>query len=262
MAPRQLKDKNKLTPENQVATKTPLLDLSTEVLVEILAYLPAADLTAVQRTCRTIRDIVAGTAYLRYTLLAKINRVDDLLPPDFPHSERLELLRCHEQSLRDLKFNLFAECHDISSVPSLDVFILQGGYLIYQCFPERASGLQYGYTDLCSAERNKELQWVHLTMGESLYPNSPVIVFAVDHDLVLAVRFCVLFDSYSGCKPDKRVTALSNTLILPPWSSWSSLNSRRVHPIHLQQHTLCHSLRFLNSPRRVSTQKSWVITSW
>ena len=235
MAPRQFQCKNKPTLENQVATTRSLLDLSTEVLIEILAYLPAADMTAVQRTCRTIRDIVAGTAYLQYTLLSNINRVNDLLPPDFPYSERLKLLRCHEQSLRDLKFNLFAECHDISSITNLDLFTLQGGHLIYQCFPERASGLQYGYTDLCSAERNEELQWVHLTMGESQYPDPMEIVFAVDHDLVIAVRFCVLFDTFSGCNPDKlkRVTALSNTLILPPWSSWSSLNSRQAHPIHL-----------------------------
>ena len=241
-------------PENQVATTTrSLLDFSTEVLVEILAYLPAADMTAVQRTCRTIRDIVAGTSYLQYTLLANINRVDDLLPPNFPYSERLELLRCHEQSLRDLQFNLFTECHDIFSVPNLDFFTLQGGYLIYQCFPGRARGLKYGYTDLCSAERNEELRWVHLTMGESQYLRSTKIVFAVDHDLVISVRFCLLFDSFSGCKPDKRVTALSKTPILPPWPSWSSLNSRRAHPIRLQRPTLCHSLRFLNSSRRVST---------
>jgi len=271
MAQRQFKYKNEPTPENRassnpsiatVATTPSLLDLSTEVLIEILAYLPAADMTTVQRTCRMIRDIVTGTAYLQYTLLANINRVDDLLPPDFPYSERLELLRCHEQSFRGLQFNLFAECDNISGVPNLDFFTLQGGYLIYQCFPGRGRGLQYGYTDLCSAERNKELRWVHLTMGESQYLNSTVIVIAVDHDLVMAVRFCVLFDSFSASKPDTNVTAKSKTPILPPCSSWSSLNSRRAHPIHLQQHILCHSLQFLNFPRRVSAQKSWVITSW
>jgi len=200
MASRQFKYKNKPTPENQVATTPSLLDLSTELLIEILAYLPAADMTGVQRTCRTIRDIVTGTAYLQYTLLSNINRVDDLLPSDFPYSERLELLRCHEQSLHDLQFNLFTECDSISGVPNLDFFTLQGGYLIYQCFPVpgRGRGLRYGYTDLCSAERNKELRWVHLTMGERHYPHSAVIVIAVDHDLVMAARFCVLFDSFSG----------------------------------------------------------------
>jgi hypothetical protein len=261
MAQRHFEYKTKLTPENQVTTIRSLLDLSTEVLIEILACLPAADMTAVQRTCRTIRDIVAGTSYLQYTLLANMNRVDDLLPPDFPYSERLELLRCHEQSLRDLQFNLFAECHSSSGIPNPGFFTLQGGYLISKSSRGEGRGLQYKYMDLCSAERNKELQWVDLPTGESQYPNSPMLVFAVDHDLVLAVRFCVLFDSYFGCKPDKHVTALSKTPIVPPWSSWRSLNSRQAHPIHLQLPTLCHSHHFLNSPRRVWTQKSWVITS-
>jgi len=233
MAPSQFKYKNKPTSENQVTTTRSLLDLSTEVLIEILAYLPAADMTAVQRTCRTICDIVTGTAYLQYTLLANINRVNDLLPSNFPYSERLELLRCHEQSSRDLPFNLFAECHDISSVPNLNFFTLQDGYLIYECFPGRGTGLQrlqYGYTDLCSAEQNKELRWVHLTMGENQYPKSTVIEFAVDHDLMMAVRFCVLFDSLHECKPDKRVIDVNKTVtvktpILPSQSSWSSLNS-------------------------------------
>jgi hypothetical protein len=259
---RQLEYKDELapaTPANQVATSSSLLGLSTEVLIEILAYLPAADMTTVQRTCRTIRDIVVGTAYLQYILLANMNRVGDLLPSDFPYSERLELLRCHEQSLRDLQFNLFAECVSISRVPNLDFFSLQGGYLIYQCIPGLRRGLQYGYMDLCSAE---ELRWVYLTLGERQYPNSTKIVIAVDHDLVMAVRFCALFDSFSGCNPDIHVTETSKTPILPPWFSWSSLNSRQAHPIHLQQHTLCHSLQLLNCPRRVSTQKSWVITSW
>ena len=266
MASRQFKYENKPTPGNQVATPRSLLDLSTEVLVEILAYLPATDMIAVQRTCRTIRDIVAGTAYLQYTLHAEIYGVDDLLPPDFPYSERLELLRCHEQSWRDLQFQRFAECHDIPGVPDLAVFTLQDSYLIYECVTRWERALQYGYTDLCSADRNQELRWVHLTIGESQYSASTRtrIVFAVDHDLVIAVRFCILFDSSSECKPDKSVTAMSKTPIMPPWSSsssWRSLNSRRGHPIHFQQHTLCHSHHFLNSTTPMYTQRSWANTS-
>ena len=94
--------KTNLCWEIQVATTRSLLNLAREVLIEILSYLPAADMIAVQRTCRTIRDTVSGTAYLQYTLHTEINGVADLLPPDFPYSERLKLLRCHEQSWRDL----------------------------------------------------------------------------------------------------------------------------------------------------------------
>jgi len=267
MASSQFKYENEPTPENQVITTRSLLDLSTEVLIEILAYLPARDMIAVQHTCRTIRDIVAGTAYLQYILHAEMNGVDDLLPPDFPYSERLELLRCHERSWRDLQFNLFAEPHSIY-VPNLKTFTLQGGYLIYQCKPGWGKGLQYGYTDLCSADRNKEVRWVHLTMGEIQYPTSTTIKFAVDHDLVMAVRFCIFFDPSSECKPDMRVTPVSKLksgtptrMILSPWSSWRSLNSQRAHLIHFQQHTSCHSHHSLQPPATLSAQKSWVITS-
>ena len=92
-----------------------LLDLSTEVLIEILSYLPVADMLSAQHTCRTIRDIVVGTAYLQYILHAEINGIDDVLPPNFPYSERVELLRRHEQSWNELSLNLFTAC-----VPDLD----------------------------------------------------------------------------------------------------------------------------------------------
>ena len=251
------------TPGNQVTTTRSLLDLSTEVLIQIFVYLPAADMIAVQHTCRTTRDIVTGTVYLQYALHAKINGVDDLLPPDFPYSERLELLRCHEQSWRDLQFHRFAEYPDTScsGVPNRATIALQDSYLVYDC-PTGRSGQQYGYADLCSAYQNKELRWVHLTMGKSQFPGLTRVVFAVDHDLVMAVRFCILLNSSSECEPNKRVIAFSKHLaIMPPWSSWRSLNSPRAHLIHFHRHTLCHS-HFLNFPKRLYMQKSCVITSW
>ena len=165
------KYENKLMLENQVSTTRSLLNLAREVLIKILSYLPAANMIAVQHTCRTIRDIVSGTAYLQYTLHAEINGVADLLPPDFPYSERLKLQRCHEQSWRDLRFNLFAEPHRIPDGLDRASFTLQDGYLIYRCL-SWGRNMRYGYTDLYSADRNKELRWVHLTTVESHHPDN------------------------------------------------------------------------------------------
>ena len=262
MGSRQFKYENELTLENQVSSARFLLDLATDVLIQILAYLPPADMIAMQWTCRMFHGIVTGTPYLQYTLHAKINGVDDLLPPDFPYPERLELLRRHKQSWSDLQFDLFAKRHRISEWPNRPFYTFQDGYLIYECRSGQG-GLRYGYTDLYSADRNKELLWVHLTIasiGENQHLVSTV-VFAVDHDLVIAMRFCDHFDSFSGCKADNRLTAASMTEIMPPWSSWNFLNSRRANRIHLQQHPLCHwhSRHFLNSPARLCMQKSWVI---
>jgi hypothetical protein len=80
-----------------------LLNLSTELLIQILAYLQAVDLFSVQRTCREICHIVADSRYLQYILRTKINGVDDFLPPDFRYPKRLELLRRHEKSWNGLQ---------------------------------------------------------------------------------------------------------------------------------------------------------------
>ena len=160
---------------------------------------------AVWRTCRTLHDIIAGTTYLQYLLRAEMNGVEDLLPPSVPYSKRLELLRRHEESWCGLHVNLFTQ----QSVPSLDdadCFILQGGYLIYECL--MTSERRYGYTDLCSAARNEELRWVHVTitlafpMGGIRSFISAGGIFAVDHDLVIFTRFCVVSDPFSSEKPD------------------------------------------------------------
>lgn len=168
--------------------RTLLLNLSTELLVQILSYLPVVDLFSVQRTCRKIHHIVAGTTYLQYILRTQINGVDDFLLPDSPYTERLKLLRRHEESWNGLQFNLFAEF--ITSFPQPNHYTLRDGYLIY----EDLSGttLRYAYTDLCSATRNKDLSWVHITLHDIQLPLTTKVVFEVDHDLVVAIRFCVL----------------------------------------------------------------------
>ena len=185
-----------LIPASPVATPPTtctLLDLSTEVLIEILSYLPVADMLSAQRTCRTIRDIVVGTAYLQYILHAEINGIDDVLPPNFPYSERVELLRRHEQSWNELWLNLFTECVADSGGHHHE-FFLQDGYLIYKSYTGMV--LRYGYTDLCSAARGDKLRWVHITMDNSLFPTS--VAFAVDHDLMVAIRVGVLSNPILG----------------------------------------------------------------
>ena len=162
-----------------------LLNLSTELLVQILAYLPAVDLFSVQRTCHKIRHIVAGTTYLQYILRTQINGVDDFLPSDVPYPDRLELLRQHEKSWNGLQFNLFAEF--TTNIPQPDCYTLRDGYLIYEDLSDTV--LRYGYTDLCSATRNEEVPWVHITMGNIHLPLPSKVVFAVDHDLMVVVRF-------------------------------------------------------------------------
>ena len=206
MASRGFKCKDEPTLGDQVATTQTLLHLSTEVLIEILGYLPAADMISVQRTCRTIRDIITGTAYLQYILRAGINGVEDFLLPgaSYSYSERLELLRRHEQSWDSLRFDLFTKCAFSSGyIPSLT---LQDGYLINRHFESEGGLLRYEYTDLCSAACNEDLRWVHVTIRETGYTpefTRPMAVFAVDQDLVAILRFFVLSNSFLCAKPDE-----------------------------------------------------------
>ena len=174
-----------------------LLSISTELLVEIFSHLPATDLFSVQRTCRTIRDIVVGTAYLQYILRTHINGVDDFLPPDFPYSERLELLRRHEQSWDALQFNLITE--RVANLRYFTDFTFQDGYLIYESLQGSLS--RYGYMDLYATARNEELRWVHITMDHSHVPVTSTFTFAVDHDLVVAMRFRVFSNPFLSANP-------------------------------------------------------------
>jgi hypothetical protein len=166
-----------------------LLDLSTEVLIDILSWLPATDLLSIQCTCRTIRDIVAGSTYIQYILRLQINGVDDTFPPEFPYSERLELLEHHEESWKALEFNLFTKCEANFPCHGHHQFILRGGYLIYQEFQRFEGVFLYAYADLCSSSQGNELHWVQITMDKSRLPTPMAVAYAVDHDLFIAVRF-------------------------------------------------------------------------
>jgi hypothetical protein len=158
--------------------------LPTELLILILSYLPVVELCAVQRTCHRIHNIVAESAQLQYVLRTQINGVDDLLPPDCPFSERLELLRRHENAWSNLQLKL---SHEFAS-PLLDRHFLQDGYLIYN---KIAGVLQYGYVDLLSAVPDEELCWVHISREDIRHPLC--VIFAVDHNLAVVLRYLSFF---------------------------------------------------------------------
>ena len=244
-----------------------LLDLPTEVVIDILSFLPAADLFSVQQTCHTIRDIVDGTAYLQYIMRTHIMGVNDLLPPDSPYSDRFKLLRRHEQSWNTLQFNLFTECF-IGYPDYVKQYIFQGGYLIYDHLT--ADGMpQYGYSDVCAATRNEELRWVHIRVDNSclLSPLRAWLIFAVDHDLVVVMRF-ISFQMPSRVQNLTCLTVIANSKkekLRLSRSNLPSLNSRQAHPIPSHQHILC-CFRCFPQPMMFSLGQNSLemmeITSW
>ena len=249
MTPKRSNCTIKRKPVKLAAIATPtypsciLLHLPTELLIKILTYLPVADLFSVQWTCRTLDDIIANTAYLQYIIRAHINGVDDSLPLDFTYSERLELLRRHEQSWSALQFDLFAEC--VPNMSYLENSILQDGYLVYEQLLSIPRG--YGYTDLYSAARNEEVHWVHITIDNSPLPPLYDVIFAIDHDLVVGFRFVSLPIPFWVQNLTKVIA--NNDLETTRLCAFSLpfLNSRLVHFILSHQRTLCRFHQFMGA---------------
>ena len=223
--------------------------LPTELLILILSYLPVVELCAVQRTCRRIHNIVAESTHLQYILCTQINGVDDLLPPDCPFSERLELLRCHENAWSNLQLKL---SHEFAS-PLLDRHFLQDGYLIYN---KIAGTLQYGYVDLLAAAPEEDLSWVHISREEIRHPLC--VVFAVDHNLAVVLRYRVLSD-YPVPPSAIYLINCSGPSKLDPVrsSSLRSSTSRQARPIPFRPNLLCGSPRMLSSTWPTQRRKSW-----
>ncbi|KAH9041300.1 hypothetical protein EDB85DRAFT_1470175 [Lactarius pseudohatsudake] len=157
-----------------------LLDLSTELLIHIFGYLPVTDLLSIQRTCRRNYAIVAESTYLQYIIHTQLNSVDDLLPPNCPFSERLELLRQHEKSWNDLQWNLYTE---FSTNFYSRKNIIQDGYLISRSNTDLT---RYGYVDLFASSPKEEPHRIQISLKNFLIPYN--LVFSVENDLAVAIR--------------------------------------------------------------------------
>jgi hypothetical protein len=206
------------------------LDLPTELLCRILSYLPAIDLCTAQWTCHKINRIITDTVYFRYIFRAYISGVDDLLPPDCPFPERLELLKQYENSWSNLQLNKSDEFPISIQAPNSH-YTLQDGYLIYKANTGTNLPLKYGYLDLFSVVGNQEA-WVHIPMQDSDTNMRHLgLTFAVDHDLVILSRF-VLPNAFLSAKPDKCIARHEQTRDLNLHNSLlTSLNLLRGHPI-------------------------------
>ena len=161
----------------------------TELLIRIFARLQVTDLLSAQHTCRRFYDAISGSASLQYFLLTEVNLLEDLSPPVYSLDDRVALLKRHETAWNNLELNIYAKFVTIedSHESHSYCYILQDGYLIYKVV-DTARGV-YGYIDLYSrfALPNAEAPWTHIPLAASIYILSD-IVFAVDHNLAVAIR--------------------------------------------------------------------------
>ena len=163
----------------------------TELLLRIFSFLQVTDLLSVQHSCCRFYDVISDSASLQYFLHTEVNLFEDLLPPNFSLEDRVALLKHHETAWNNLELNPFTQ-FVTGILTHARFYILQDGYLIYRSF----TTAKYGYTDLYSspAVPNAETTWTHISLDAvtAVHPFSN-IVFEVDHNLVVAIRFCQYF---------------------------------------------------------------------
>lgn len=167
----------------------PLLVLPTELLIRIFTHLQVADLLSVQHTCRRFHDVVSDSAFLQYILHTEINHLEALLPLDVSLHDRVALLKRHETAWKNLELNVLIQFLTSEGLRA-HCYILQDGYLIYKAviLASITDTPRYGYMDLYSIsdQPDAELRWEQISLA-ALRPLADII-FAVDHDLVVAIR--------------------------------------------------------------------------
>jgi hypothetical protein len=168
----------------------PLSELPTELLIRIFAQLQVAELLSVQHTCRRFHDVISNSTLLQYILHTEINHLEALLPLDVSLNDRVALLKHQEAARENLVLNVLIR-FVVSDTHPAHCYILQDGYLIYKAviLAFNTQVPQYGFIELhsISDQPNAEIRWkqIHLAV---LHPLSDII-FAIDHDLVVAIRF-------------------------------------------------------------------------
>jgi hypothetical protein len=81
---------------------SPFLNLSAEVLIEILAHLPSRDIVACKLTCKQLHNVIAHSSRIQYIIQTFLAGVHDPLLPGAPVVERLSALKALEATWRDL----------------------------------------------------------------------------------------------------------------------------------------------------------------
>lgn len=77
-------------------------NLSTEILIEILAYLPLRGIVACKLTCKKLHDVIADSSLLQYIIQTFLAGVHDPLLPGASTVERMSALKGLEAAWRDL----------------------------------------------------------------------------------------------------------------------------------------------------------------
>ncbi len=147
------------------------LNLSPELLIQILSYGSLRDIDACARTSRGLHNIISGSLYLQYLIRTKIAGVHDPFLPGLSIHERLSALDRWEHAWHDLDLRKpTLQCvvpRDISvSVLRYEIY---GGYLIGpRRLPADDRPLGYSYVNLHNAVKRGHVLWYNVDLHQSL----------------------------------------------------------------------------------------------
>ena len=147
------------------------LDLSTELVIQILAYGSFRDIGACARTSRRLHSIISGSLYLQYLIRTKIAGVCDPFIPGLSIHERLSILKSWERAWHCLDLREpTLQCvvpRDISA--SVLRYEIHDGYLIgTRRFPVDDRPLGYNYIDLHDVVKRGYVSWNNVDLHQSL----------------------------------------------------------------------------------------------
>ncbi|KAI0261874.1 hypothetical protein BC834DRAFT_972445 [Gloeopeniophorella convolvens] len=149
-----------------------LLDLSTELVIQILAFLSLRDIGACALTCRQLNGVISSSQYLQYLVRTKIAGVHDpfIIGPLTLH-DRLTLLERWEHAWHSLDLSEPA----LQCVVPRDISVgvlryeMHDGYLVaIRRFPVDDRPMGYSFISLHDSVQNGAASWSNINLPESL----------------------------------------------------------------------------------------------
>lgn len=174
--------------ESPAPTMSPrLLDLSTELVIQIIAHGSLHDIGACAQASRRLYSIISGSQYLRYLVRIKMAGVRDPFIPGLSIHQRFSALERWEHAWHSLDLRQPTLQCVVPRETSVSIlcYEINGGYLIgTRRLPVDDRPLGYNYLDLHDVVKCGYLSWSNVDLHQSLFIFSHC--FSVeDHNLAV-----------------------------------------------------------------------------
>ncbi|KAI0259299.1 hypothetical protein BC834DRAFT_907065 [Gloeopeniophorella convolvens] len=173
-------------PAHGPARVPPLARLPEELLVAILRCLDASSIASCNQACRCLRQAIAGSMLLQYTLELRATGMRDGPRTDPDQTVQLHRLLAHEAAWRELRWGTAHEERSLAG--ALHPAAVSGSTLALLAFgPGPVSGLRMVFQQFASAlrgtrARSWELSFQLLAIHDTLLDESQGLLILLEHD--------------------------------------------------------------------------------